>query len=141
MREKRIGLEDHRDIALIGGQHGHILVADQDASVGRMFEAGQHAQRRRLAATGGAEQRHQRAGLDGERQVGNGGESAEGLADILEGDGTGLYGNHAVFSWARGTEEVAGRPATRFSRRRRRSPTMSWKPVMTVIITTISMEE
>ncbi len=98
MREKRVGLENHRDIALIGRQHGHILVADQNATGRRMFEPRQHAQRRRFAATGGTEKCHQRAGFDGERKVGDGGEGAECLADILKGDGAGLYGNHAVFS-------------------------------------------
>ena len=98
MREKRIGLEDHRDIALIGRQDGDILVTDEDAAGGGVFKTRQHAQRRRLAAAGGAKQGHQRAGLDGEREVGNGGEGPESLADILKGDGTGLYGNHAIFS-------------------------------------------
>jgi hypothetical protein len=98
VREERIGLEHHRDIALVGRQHRHILAADQDAAGRGVLETGKHAQRRRLAAAGGAEQGHQRAGLDRQRQVGDGGEGAEGLAHVLEDDGTGFVAAHAVFS-------------------------------------------
>jgi hypothetical protein len=49
-----------------------------------MFKAGQHAQRRRLAAARRTEQRHQRAGLYRERQVMDGGEGAELLAHVLK---------------------------------------------------------
>ena len=42
----------------------HVLAADQDLARGRDLEAGDHAQRRGLAAARGAEQRHQRARLD-----------------------------------------------------------------------------
>src|SRR5690606_38699751 len=140
MGKERVGLEDHRDIALIGRQHGDILPPDQDLAVGRMFEAGQHAQRRGLAATGGTEKRNQRAGLDGERKVGNRREGAEHLANIAEFDGAGFRADHADFSWPRGTEGVST-PAMRFSRRSRRSPTASWKPAMITSITTISIDE
>ncbi|MCY1305147.1 hypothetical protein D9M70_549340 [compost metagenome] len=67
VREERIGLEHHRDVALIGRQHGHVLAADQDLAGGRVFEAGKHAQCCRLAAAGGSKQGHERTGFDGER--------------------------------------------------------------------------
>lgn len=140
MRKQRIGLEDHRDIALIGGQHGDILAADQDTAGGGMLQPRQHAQGRGLAAAGRAEQRDQRAGLDREREIVNGREIAELLFDIGEDDGAGAMGGHdAAFSCgaAEGTKAVA----TRFSRRSFRSPTRSWKQVMMTIMTTISIEE
>ena len=52
-----------------GGSVGHVLAGEQDAAGVRGLEAAEHAQRRRLAAAGGAEQRDELAGLDGEVEV------------------------------------------------------------------------
>jgi hypothetical protein len=64
-----------------------------------VFQTCEHAQRRRLAAAGRAEQRHQRTGLNRQRQVMDGREGTEGFANILERDRTGISA-HAVFSLA-----------------------------------------
>ncbi len=84
--EERVALEDHVDVALVGRHLLDGLALEQDASLGRDLEAGEHPQRRRLAAARRAEQREELAG--GDRQVDrvDGGEVAEALADALEAD-------------------------------------------------------
>ena len=61
VREQRVALEHsvHGPFVRLGG--GDILPADQDASLGRLLEAGDEPQRRRLAAPRRAEQREERA--------------------------------------------------------------------------------
>ena len=86
MRKQRIGLEHHVDRPPIGRDAAQILAVEQDAARGRLLEAGQHAQKRRLAAAGRAEQREEFAFVDGQRQIVDGGEIAELLGDVLEGD-------------------------------------------------------
>ena len=56
MREQRVILEHHRRAALGGRRVGHVAVADQDIARGGRLVAGDHPQRRRLAATAGTEQ-------------------------------------------------------------------------------------
>jgi hypothetical protein len=69
VREQRVGLEHHRDVAIGGRQVRDISAADQDRPRGRHFEPGDHAQRRGLAAARRAEQRDQLARLDEQRDV------------------------------------------------------------------------
>ena len=69
VREERIALEDHRRVALVGRQGVDRLVAQVDFALVRGFKARDHAQRRRLAAAGGAQQRHKAARLDVKRHV------------------------------------------------------------------------
>ena len=67
VRVERIGLEDHGDPAL-GRRHlGHVDAADEDRAFGHHLEAGDHAQKRGLAAAGRAEQGAELAAVD--RQV------------------------------------------------------------------------
>ena len=58
-----------------------------DATFGGEFEAGDHAQRRGLAAARGAEQGDQLAGGDVEADIAHRLDLAEGLGDVLEADG------------------------------------------------------
>ena len=51
VREQRIGLEHHADIALVGFQPGDVLAADDDLAGGRLLEAGNHPEHGGLAAT------------------------------------------------------------------------------------------
>jgi hypothetical protein len=44
VRVERVVLEDHGDVAVLGGQVGDVAVADEDAAAVDLFEAGQHAQ-------------------------------------------------------------------------------------------------
>ena len=52
VRVQRVVLEDHRDVAVLRRDVGDVAIADQDAAVVDLFEAGEHAQRGRLAAAG-----------------------------------------------------------------------------------------
>jgi hypothetical protein len=65
--EQGIGLEHHGDAPPGRRQGGHVLAADQDAPGAYALQAGDHAQRRRLAAARGAEQ-HEETAL-GRRQA------------------------------------------------------------------------
>ena len=56
VRVQRVVLEDHRDVAVLRRNVGDVAVADQDAAVVDLFEAGEHAQRGGLSATGGADE-------------------------------------------------------------------------------------
>ena len=49
-------LEHLRDVAVVRGQGGDVLAVKQHASLGRVQQAGNDVQQRRLAATGWAEQ-------------------------------------------------------------------------------------
>ena len=97
MREQRIALKHHRRTALGGRQIGDIGAADQNVAFADPLVAGDHPQRRGLAASRRAEQaaigvgRHfQIDGLDGERR-------AVALADVDEFEIGGLgHGAHAT---------------------------------------------
>ena len=68
MREQRIALEDHAEIAPLRRQPGHVAAVEQHAPAAGRDEAGDAHQDRRLARAGRAEQRDELAGLD--RQIG-----------------------------------------------------------------------
>ena len=63
VREERVVLEDEAYLALVDHDVRHVLTVDEDASRGRRLEARDHAQRRRLAAARGAEERYELAAL------------------------------------------------------------------------------
>ncbi len=86
VREQRIRLEHHADVALVGRAQRHVLAADQHAPARHRFESGNHPQRRRLAAARGAEQRDEFALRDLERHVVDGGHVAVFLGDAFEDD-------------------------------------------------------
>jgi hypothetical protein len=50
VREQRVVLEDGVDVALVRRHAGDRLAGEQDLALGRLLEAGDHAQGRRLAA-------------------------------------------------------------------------------------------
>ncbi len=56
VRVERVALEDHRDVAVAGLHAGDVAIADEDLARRRQLEAGEDAQRRRLAAARGPEQ-------------------------------------------------------------------------------------
>ena len=56
VRVQRVVLEDHRDVAILRRDVRDVAIADQDAAVVDLFEAGEHAQSGRLAAAGGSDQ-------------------------------------------------------------------------------------
>ena len=71
VRKQRVALEDGVDRPAVRRQAGDLGVAEPDPSLGRPLEAGDHPQRRRLAAAARAEQREELAGLDEEVDVGD----------------------------------------------------------------------
>ncbi len=77
-------LEDEADAAIAHGNVCRILFAEMDLAAIGKFEAGHHAQDGRLAGAGRAEQRHQFAALDVERDAMHGAEGFEGLDDRVE---------------------------------------------------------
>jgi hypothetical protein len=80
VREQRIALEDQAAIALPGRQVGDVALADGEFAGARRDEARDHAQRRGLAAAGGAEQDQELAVGDIDGDVVDHGEVAVGLA-------------------------------------------------------------
>ena len=86
VREERVGLEDRVDVALVRRVLGDVVAAEEDAAVGRVLEAADHAQRRGLAAAGRAEQRVERAARDLEVERVDRGHVAEALRHPLEAD-------------------------------------------------------
>ena len=104
MRKQRVGLEHHVDRALVGRNARHVLPVQHDAALGRILKPGEHAQQRGLAAAGCAEQGEEFALVDVERQIIDGGEVAENLGDVLDGD-IGLGGG--VVPWRKGAADIA----------------------------------
>ena len=90
VREETGLLDDVADLAAQGrGREGlDIGAVDQDPAAGRLVEAVDHLQQRRLAAAGGAEQRHESARLDRQGDIGHGRPGRTGifLRDLLEVD-------------------------------------------------------
>ena len=84
--EDRIILEDEADAAPPHRHAGHVALAEKDAAAGRLLHAGDHIHRRRLAAAGRPEQRHELAVGDFEVHRLQRGEVAECLGEVLEVD-------------------------------------------------------
>ena len=66
VRVERVVLEDHRDVALARRGEGHVGAVDEHAAGVGDLEAGDDAQRRRLAGAGRAEEGEELAGRDAE---------------------------------------------------------------------------
>src|SRR5262249_60473005 len=77
VREERIRLEDGVHVALVRRQRGDVDPAQLDPSLGRLLEAADHPQRRRLAAARGAEEREELAAVDVERDAVDGDDVVE----------------------------------------------------------------
>ena len=87
VRIERVVLEHHRDIARAGRQVVDDTVADPNVALADLLEAGDHAQRRRLAAARRSDEDDELAVLDVEVQVGDRAMAvAVGLAHVVEGD-------------------------------------------------------
>ena len=135
MREKRVGLEHHRDVAVGGGELRHVALADADPAARRHLQPGDHAQRGGLAAPGGAEQRDELAGRDLERHVVDRGDRPVALHHALEAHGRARLGG-------RGRAHAGCTEPDRACRRpRRRSPTSLSNTTMTTSMSAISAEE
>gem|GEM_PF-3149238 len=84
IREKRIGLKHHADIALVGLEVHHILAVDfYGAAVGHL-ETGDHAQNSRLAAARRAEEGDEFALFHGKVEIVDDGIGAEALFQVFD---------------------------------------------------------
>src|SRR5207249_12047344 len=84
---ERVALEDHRDVAVLGRDVVHDPVADLQLSRGDLLETGDHPETRRLPASGGADQDHELAFIDGEVQVIDREHVTVFLGDMVERNG------------------------------------------------------
>jgi hypothetical protein len=86
VRIKGEELKDESDVPLRGAPESHVLAVEQDLSGGRQLQAGDHAQRRRLAAAGRPEHDEELAVRDGEVGILHRDEIGELLAEMLDAD-------------------------------------------------------
>ncbi len=124
VREQRVALEHHRYVARGGGNVGDVDTADRDGTHRRLLEARDDAQDRRLAASGRPEQRDQRAGRDGERNIVDRDDVPVALADMAKLDRRRVHPHDGAPGASTGSTvgigAALGGPARRPSRR---SPT------------------
>ena len=87
VRVERVALEHHRDVAVARRHVVDDALADADRALGDRLEAGEHAQRSRLAAAGRPDEHHELAVRDVEVEVVDGTDATVvDLGDVLEGD-------------------------------------------------------
>src|SRR5206468_8148586 len=86
MREEGVRLEDGVDVALVRREAAHLTVAEEDVTLGRLLEPADHPERRRLPATGRAEQREEAAALDTEAEIVDRDDVVEPLGDVDQPD-------------------------------------------------------
>ena len=91
--EQGVGLEHHGDAPLVGGNLGHVPVADEHVAAGGILEAGNHPQGGGFATAGGAQQGHHLAVLDLQIDMVNRHEILAGIG-LLENFGH-IFQNHA----------------------------------------------
>ena len=84
VREERVVLEDRVHAALVRRHGGHVLAVEENAARVRPFEAGQHAQERRLAAPARPEEREELAPFHVESDVVHGRHGPEAFRHALE---------------------------------------------------------
>jgi hypothetical protein len=82
MREERVALEHHVHRPRVRRQAGEVTSLEGDRPRGRRLEPGEHAQQRRLAAAGGAEQGEHLALGDVDGDVVDGAVAVEVLDDV-----------------------------------------------------------
>jgi hypothetical protein len=88
VRVERVVLEHHRDVALLRRELVHDVVADAQLAARDVLQAGDHPQRRRLAAAGRADEDDELAVGDLEVQVDDRARAVGiGLLDVRERDG------------------------------------------------------
>ena len=86
-------LEDRVDVALVRRDAGDRLAGEEDLALGRLLEAGDHPQGRRLAAAGRAEQAVERAAAAiVQRHPVDRDDVAEALRDVDDLDVRGVRG-------------------------------------------------
>ena len=116
VREQRVVLEDGVDAAPVRRDAGDRPAGEEDLALGRLLEASDHAERRRLAAARRPEQARERTARDPERHRVDGDDLAEPLRDLEQLDIRGALGQPG--GWC-GAATVLGRSAA--ARRRSRA--------------------
>ena len=86
VRVERVGLEDHGDVAVLGGDVVDDPVADGQRALGDLLQAGEHAQRGGLAAARGADEDQELPVVDLDVEVVDGDDLTEALPDPVERD-------------------------------------------------------
>ena len=86
MREERVVLEHHADLAPVRRPRRHVRAVDPDRPVVRRLEPGDQVEHRRLAAARRAEEGQELAGLDLEREAVDGRDRAEPLGETDEAE-------------------------------------------------------
>jgi hypothetical protein len=93
VREQRVRLEDRVDVAPVGRELRHVATAEVDGAAGRLLEAADHPQGRRLSAAGGPEHREELPLLDVEGEIVDRDRLPERLRDAFEAD---VYFGHGL---------------------------------------------
>ena len=83
---QRVALEHHRDVPVLRLHVVHRLAGDGDDALGRVLEAGEHPQQRRLAAARRAQEDEEVPVVDVQGQVAHGLDVAEALGHPIEVD-------------------------------------------------------
>jgi hypothetical protein len=86
VREEGVVLEDGVDVAVEGRDPGHVLAVEQDATLGRLFEASDHAQGGGLPRSRRSEHREELAVANLEIDPRHRLDVAEALDEVLESD-------------------------------------------------------
>ena len=92
MRKERVVLEHHVDRPPIGRHAVHVLAADQHLAFARLLEAGDHPERRGLAAARRPEEGKELAGADLKIEPLGRHDVAEPLSDAAELDQRSAFG-------------------------------------------------
>ena len=97
VRKERVVLEDGIDIAREGRGCAHDPTLDAHAAIGGVLEAGDHAKRGRLAASGRTEQGEELAGFDAQRHAIDRDHVTERFPDLQQFHvGGGVHGVHPL---------------------------------------------
>ena len=94
--EEGVVLEHGVDVALVRWRLRHVDAVEQDLALGRFLEAGDHAQRRRLATARRAQQREELAWGDVQVDACDGHEVAETLHEVDELDLSACHGARSL---------------------------------------------
>ena len=84
VREHRVALEDHAQIAALRGQRGHRLAVHEHLAAGGIGEARHHHERRGLAGAAGPEQGEEGARGHGDGDIAHRDHRPEGLGQLVE---------------------------------------------------------
>jgi hypothetical protein len=85
-----VGLEDHGDIAVARFDAQNRAAIDAKVPGGRVFESGDDAEGGGFATAGGTDEYEELSVLDGEVEIADGVDMAEGFADVVELNAHGL---------------------------------------------------